>query len=473
MYIEHLPFDLLESKIIHYLDASSLYQLAVTNKRLSKRLTPIRMLIKKLKYVWPDLIITCAVTYEMHLIVPYKWKFRNIYVLSPNYVDVLNLPHRQKLTVFSLELDFISADCLDIGHDKRKEGAIINGIHQDTILERISGRKEKELRIKGFKIGQHIAYQLESLTHLSMVNCQLDDIAVAQISQRLKNIKYIDLSGNCIEGMGLQSLLQLNLTKLDVSLNPISNAAFKSFIRQLPQSDLKELGIIGIHQTDFYLLFDLLESTKLEKIDFDPYITNRCEDSLLASFKSSKLKQLKVRIRNTKQLLLNTPASLEALQLTHKLGKEDVHALKHCCRLKSLKLYYHDERLCSKLARALTKFFADGLTTLDFSGSLNVEALIPLISPSINKSVLSVLKLNNCNMSNSIIDLALCVPGSKLKYLELRDNKINKVGLVSLLNILLISNVEYLDIKGNEVLDQEGNLIKAFKRKNKCKIINF
>ena len=392
--------------------------------------------------------------------------FTHLQTLNLSYTDVQTAVSIEGLTIFTLKKLDISGNCIN-------ESAV-NGIA--AFLSENDELQELDLscnNLQGLGTRNILDFlNISCLTKLNISNINItsDIHYIADILTHATELMHLDLSYNKLSSDDIKNFLYktnnvfTNLMYLNLSGNEICDEAATALAFVLAENTkLKELNICdaNLHREEIIKIFTKLRFPYLTKLSISHNdITNEAADDI-ANFlsKSYELKELDLSHNNIKSAgaikicranLLNlTTFNISQNSITTGAANDIANFLSHNLRLKVLDLSYND---------------------LQESGCKNIFKALQ------NISVLTALKLSNCNVVNKAADelavTLLCniyLQEVDLSYNNLSSSDITKIlkGMKNLTDLISFN------ISHNKVTDEAGkNIANILSRNCQLQVLN-
>ncbi|KAJ3325763.1 hypothetical protein HDV06_003533 [Boothiomyces sp. JEL0866] len=360
--MEDLPFDLLEGKIIYYLQGKEILRLSMTNKKLCKRLYPIQIFSKckiEPQCLWPILQTNLQKNFQYHSDIAQlgncNWRFSQIDISIKTLLQIHHfLPRtdllRVKVTNGSPS-DYIELSSALINLKTQK--IQLNGHFSNMeYLELFNNPKIIDLCVgisNNFELYDRSVALYKNyvstshLTKLSIMHNDLTDEFVAEMKTAISNskIEYLNVSGNFIRDDGAKDLAEIleksKIISIDLSYNPMTRVGIQAILSSLPHTKLKEL-YLGEHiLEEESLSFESLANSQLVTFHLENELTIESQKSINKTISKTKIKDLALWIRTrlfNEFLEACANTSLQSVSFGFVFSEEDAYILS--CNLPNL-----------------------------------------------------------------------------------------------------------------------------------------
>ncbi|KAJ3268693.1 hypothetical protein HDV01_002371 [Terramyces sp. JEL0728] len=320
--MEELPFDILECKIIYYLQGLDIFNLSLTSKANYRRLYPIQIFSKcrvKPECIWPilqpDSLKSFQYDPQIEQLSNYKWRFTQIDISITTLLLIQQYLPRTDLLRIKIshgqpsEYIELSSALMNIRAQKIQLNGLFHNMeylelfNQPNIIDLCVGMKTNmQLYERNLTLYKNFV-TVSSITKLSIMHNDLMDDFVAEMKSAIINsrIQYLNLSGNFIQDSGARDIAEIiiksQVTALDLSFNPISKPGIQTVLASLPQSKLTEL-YLGEHLLDdVSLSLEYLAKSQLQVFHFENELSIESQQSINRVISKTKIKDLKLWIR--------------------------------------------------------------------------------------------------------------------------------------------------------------------------------
>ncbi|KAJ3319036.1 hypothetical protein HDV06_006720 [Boothiomyces sp. JEL0866] len=471
-----LPYDILESQIFYHLDGADIQNLALINKETYKRLFAIQIFRRlRIKSFWPELVILDGEGVDREdfkSLSEIPWIFPKMVVPSGLFCTIHEyLPSFVELKVFTTldtnyhELSKIIYKCTELYCSKditpqqifllsrTRNKWNLNHLHINTsgTLDDLKYLAVHEL----LRIPTIRKYQVSG--GMSMGNLELI-IYILQIG-RSKDVGprddvsvYTGELANIISSPVIETLI--------LSKNNIDSHGFFMLTHTLPYSGFKELQISfnDFSSADLCHFFDILPRTMLETFHYCGEVDISAQQSFISVLPKTKLKtvSLEVAPEFIDDFLFNcSQSALEEFHFTNAIGNLGVKEMRYLKDTNLTKLSMNYSGISD--TETLMKFLAGSkVRVLELNENKIGLKGIAKIATMLYGTNLKSLALENCGISDrGVLKLASNLRRSKLDKLYLKNNSFTSYGLMNLLTQMKINHMSFLE--ANWIMSRSGN----------------
>ncbi|KAJ3254066.1 hypothetical protein HK103_007527 [Boothiomyces macroporosus] len=489
--MESLNNDLLENRILLYLDGIDIYKLSCTNKTLQARLWQFHQLVKEFQIhptnIWPTLNLISAQEHttisskdlknsasfgeeyisrflELEL---QKWKFPAIKISNVTYAAVSNVIPKTE------HLELVYLDSVDTNHFLKKP---VNKIANYKVklgykdLENILQIAKENENLKELEMtteemnNKMILFKTNladsCLTKLSLRACSIDDDMMLILYEGLRNSKvtFLDLSHNSIADEGTIALASIlehsSLETLLLTDNALRKDGIDALADAVPKSKLKYLDIQdnSFFRNDLSAFFMILSSTNLEEFHYKNSISLEEQQAFVIGLANSKLKKVTMGLANEvlNQFFKACPLSpLTDFTFASDIGNFgckqiadniEIITLQRISLFNSKITDFGIELLFAKLP--LNK----SIQELDISYNPINNFGVHLISKFLPQTNLKSLIMDACSADGGFVKLAASIQKSQLIKFKMRNAELGREGVQAFENLLTRTKLRWVDV---------------------------
>ncbi|KAJ3319293.1 hypothetical protein HDV06_006401 [Boothiomyces sp. JEL0866] len=499
--MESLNNDLLENRILHYLDGIDIFKLSCTNKTLQVRLWQFYQLVTEFHIhpsnTWPTLNLISAQEHttisstdlknqatftqeyltRFHELELQKWKFPAIKISNITFSEISGvIPKTDCLEIVyvkSIETSsFLKQPINKIDNHKVKLGykdleSILEIAKENDSLAELTLNSE-ELNSKMILFKQNLP--LTSINRLSLRSCSIDDDLMLILCDGLRdsNLKYLDLSSNAIGDTGvvaLASVLEFScIENLVLTDNNIRKEGIDSLADSVSKSNLKFLDIQdnNFFRNDLSAFFMILSSTKLEEFHYKNSISLEEQQAFVIGLANSKLRKVTLGLENEvlSQFFKACPLSpLVDFTFASDVGNYgckqiadniEIVTLQRISLFNSKITDFGIELLFAKLP------LNNSIQELDISYNPIGNFGVHLITKALPMTNLKSLIMDSCSADDGFVKLASSIQKSQLIKFKMKNTYLGREGVIAFENLLLHTKLRWIDVSwGPRLVQQE------------------